>query len=54
MADHKHIVGDLSDTDASDEVLADLLARLKTSADEGEIRELSDRLTEVVFHKQMG
>jgi hypothetical protein len=36
----------------SDKVLATLLQRLKATADPKEIRELSDQIEQVIFHKQ--
>jgi hypothetical protein len=39
-------------SDSSDEALLDLLKRLKTTSDLGEIRRLSDQIERVVFHKQ--
>lgn len=36
----------------SDEALADLLRRLKTSVDPDEIRQLSDQIERVIFHQQ--
>jgi hypothetical protein len=38
--------------DTSDHTLAALLDRLKTAADPGEIRRLTDQIERVVFHKQ--
>jgi hypothetical protein len=38
--------------DASDDALAILLNRLKTSVDPNEIRELSRQIEQVIFHKQ--
>jgi|HubBroStandDraft_6_1064221.scaffolds.fasta_scaffold290212_2 hypothetical protein len=38
--------------DTSDQALASLLKRLKTSVDPNEIRELSHQIEQVVFHKQ--
>jgi len=41
-----------SPLDTSDSALADVLKRLKATADPGEIRRLTDRLQRIVFHKQ--
>jgi hypothetical protein len=38
--------------DSSDEALADLLNRLKAAVDPDEIRQLSDQIERVIFHKQ--
>jgi hypothetical protein len=38
--------------DTSDAALASLLTRLKVSTDPDEIRELSQQIEQVVFHKQ--
>ena len=38
--------------DTSDEAMAAILKRLKETDDPHEIRELSDRLERVIFHKQ--
>ena len=38
--------------DTSDEALADLLNRLKAAVDPDEIRQLSDQIERVIFHKQ--
>jgi hypothetical protein len=38
--------------DASDSALVKLLNRLKTTVDPKEIRQLSDQIERVVFHKQ--
>jgi hypothetical protein len=38
--------------DTSDKALANLLERLKTAANTDEIRQLSDQIERVVFHKQ--
>jgi len=38
--------------DKTDEALLNLLNRLKTTVDPAEIRELSDQIERVVFHKQ--
>jgi hypothetical protein len=38
--------------DASDEALATLLSRLKAAVDTDEIRQLSDQIERVIFHKQ--
>jgi hypothetical protein len=39
--------------DTSDQALADLLDRLKRSANPDEIRQLSRELEHLIFHKQM-
>ncbi len=39
-------------TDTSDKAVLVLLKRLKTSNDQDEIRQLSDQLERVIFHKQ--
>jgi hypothetical protein len=38
--------------DTSDDTLAALLERLKTTADPDEIRRLTDQIERVIFHKQ--
>jgi hypothetical protein len=38
--------------DTSDEALAELLNRLKTTSDPVEVRRISDQLERIVFHKQ--
>jgi hypothetical protein len=38
--------------ETSDQALADLLKRLKATVDPEEIRQLSDRIERIVFHKQ--
>jgi hypothetical protein len=43
---------DAATVDTSDDALATLLKRLKTTADPAEIRRLSDQIERVVFHKQ--
>jgi hypothetical protein len=39
-------------SDTSDEALARLLTRIEISADPNEIRELSQQLERLIFHKQ--
>lgn len=39
-------------TDTSDQALVDLLKRLKATVDANEIRQLSDRIERIIFHKQ--
>jgi len=41
-----------ADVDTSDKALANLLERLRMSANPDEIRRLSDQIERVVFHKQ--
>ena len=38
--------------DTSDEALAELLNRLKTTSDPVEVRRISDQIERIVFHKQ--
>jgi hypothetical protein len=38
--------------DTSDQALADHLKRLKASVDPEEIRQLTDRIEPIIFHKQ--
>lgn len=42
----------LESVDTSDEALAALLNQLKAAVDPDEIRQLSERIERVVFHKQ--
>lgn len=52
--DRKRVEGTTSSAgiDTSDTALADLLKCLKTTADPDEIRQLSDQIERLVFHKQ--
>jgi hypothetical protein len=52
--DHKQIdkAASTAGIDTSDRVLADLLKRLKATADPNEIRQLSDQIERIIFHKQ--
>jgi hypothetical protein len=54
MADKKSVKTDTSAhvVDTSDEALASLLTRVKTSVDPDEIRELSQQIEQLIFHKQ--
>jgi hypothetical protein len=48
----KDVRKEASNLDTSDEALAALLNRLKAAVDPNEIRQLSDQIERVVFHKQ--
>jgi hypothetical protein len=47
-------LGELTSShDTSDQALATLLNRLRASVDPAEIRQLSDQIERIIFHRQM-